>query len=519
VATEKADLVLHDGVVLGHPGSDSVAIAGGQIAAHGSFSELKAMVGPRTHLVRLAGRTVSPGFIDSHLHFLGAASAAAGLQVSKCRTIAELTAELRIAAGRTPPGNWIKAFGCDEELLKDRRAPTREELDAATPRNPLRLRHQTLHASWLNTRAIAMLGLERADFAPPEGAHLVKDESGRLTGLVVGMEQCLTRRLPPVTSAALEARARLFSRELAAAGVTTFTDATSRNGPEDVALFAKLVREGAICQRVGLMIGADHLNSAPDALDLTANSGVNLPAAKFMGSMKGGADRIAERAALAFGFGLDCAFHATEVQELEAALAAADAARSAIAGRASQGTLLRIEHGGFIPPNYLERLAATGDTWVVTNPGFVYYRGDKYLRNPALVAHIYRARSLIRAGVNLAAGTDGPVAPARPLAAIAAAVARTTIDGQPVTPEEALTTEESFALFTSKGAQLARVNAGEIAPGKLADLVVLPKDPLKLSAAEIMALHVDLTIVGGKIVYERGRPAVASSDSADLRSA
>jgi predicted amidohydrolase YtcJ len=247
VASDKADLVLHEGVVMGHLGSDSVAIAGGRIAAHGPFAELKALVGPRTHLVRLAGRTVAPGFIDCHLHFFGAAAAAAGLQVSRCRTLGELLTELRIAAGRTPPGNWIKAFGCDEELLRERRGPTRKELDEVTPRNPLRLRHQTLHASWLNSRAIASLGLERPDFVPPQGARLPRDDSGRLSGLAIGMEQWLTRRLPRVTGAGLEARTRAFSRELAAAGVTAFTDATVRNGPDEVSTFAKLVREGALC--------------------------------------------------------------------------------------------------------------------------------------------------------------------------------------------------------------------------------------------------------------------------------
>jgi len=125
----------------------------------------------------------------------------------------------------------------------------------------------------------------------------------------------------------------------------------------------------------------------------------------------------------------------------------------------------------------------------------------------------------MQAGVKLAAGTDGPVTPARPLAAIATAIARTTIDGMALAPQEALTTEESFALFTSSAARLARIDAGEICEGRLADLVVLPRDPLTLSAAEIMALQVDLTIVGGKIVYERGRPAVANSDIADLRTA
>jgi predicted amidohydrolase YtcJ len=515
VATDKADLVLHEGVVLGHPDSDSIAVGDGRIIAHGSFARLKARVGPRTHLVRLAGRTVAPGLIDSHLHFFGAASAAASLQLSKCRTISELTAELRAAAGRTPPGNWIKAFGCDEALLKERRGPTRPELDEAAPRNPLRIRHQTLHASWLNSRAMTGLGIERADFKPPDGAQIVRDGSGKPSGLMIGMEQWLTSRLPRVTSAALEARARQFSRELAAAGVTAFTDATVRNGPEEIKLFAKLVHEGTICQRVALMIGADHLDSLPAALDLARRVGVDLVAAKFVDGA-GGADTLAKRAATAFRFGLDCAFHATEVEELEAALAAVEAARSRIEAPTPSTARLRIEHGGLIPPNYLARLAAAG-AWVVTNPGFILYRGIKYARQPGLTAHIYRAKSLLDAGVNLAAGTDAPIAPAKPLAAIASAIDRTTLDGEQLTPEEALTTQQAFELFGVSAARLAKIDAGIIAPGKIADLIVLRKDPSTLAPAELSTLHADMMIVDGRIVYEHGRPAAASSDSADLR--
>src|SRR5260370_34771025 len=111
MAIDKADLVLHEGVVFGHPDSDSVAVFDGSILAHGKFADLKGMVGPRSHLLKLGGRTVIPGFIDSHLHFMEAAAAVTGLSVWKCRTINDLLAELRVTAAKTPPGNWLRAFG------------------------------------------------------------------------------------------------------------------------------------------------------------------------------------------------------------------------------------------------------------------------------------------------------------------------------------------------------------------------------------------------------------------------
>jgi len=515
-ASGKADLVLHEGLILGHPGSDSVAISGGFIVAHGPFAELKPLVGPRTHLVKLAGRAVAPGFIDSHIHFREAAAAATGISVQRCRTVGDLLADLRLAAGKTPPGNWLRAFGCDEALMLEKRGPTRAELDYSLPKNPIRLRHQTLHATWLNSRAIGLLGLEAADFKPPYGANMIRDAAGKLTGLVVGMETWLSDHLPLMTAAESESRARIMSREMAAAGVTAFTDATTRNGAVEVEMFAKLASAGAICQRVGVMIGGQHLDAVDRCRQLARASGISLAGAKFMPGYQYDPAGLSRPVRHALNCGLDCAFHVTELEELDEAVAAIEAAKSQFSGPREIPNF-RIEHGGLVTPNYIDRLMALG-AWVVTNPGFVYFRGPKYADEPGLVAHLYRARSLKDANVHLVGATDAPVTPAKPLAAIAAAVSRMTIDGVELAPAEALPVHDAFTLFTSDAARLARLDAGVIEPDRLADLIVLPRDPFALKPADLMNLTVDMTIVGGRVVYERGRPAIASSDSADLRS-
>ncbi len=517
MALEKPDLVLHEGVIFGHPESDSVAILDGAILAHGKFIHLKSLVGPRTHLVKLAGRTVVPGFIDSHLHFMEAGAAATGLNLWKCRTIDELLAELRLAVGRTPPGNWLRAFGCDETLLRDGRGPTREELDAAVPRNPLRLRHATLHASWLNSRAIAALGLETRGFIAPAGANIVRDASGRATGLVVGIEEWITHKLPLVTAAEIEARARIMSRELAAAGVTAFTDATARNDAAQVELFAKLAASRAIRQRAAVMIGDAYLDSAPRAFAAAQAANLGIAGAKFFPHEDYPPPLLARNVRRAVAAGLDCAFHATELGELESALRAIETVLKESPAEQTRAIAFRIEHGGLIPPDYLERIRAVG-AWVVTNPGFVYFRGAKYLAEPGLIPYLYRLRSLYDAGVPIVAGTDAPVTPAKPLAAISAAVSRLSLEGFELELRERLDLRDAFALFTSWAAVLARLNAGSIEPGKLADLAVLAKDPLAVQPAEVANILVDITLVGGRIVYERGRPAVANSDSADLLS-
>jgi predicted amidohydrolase YtcJ len=508
MGSEKADLVLHDGAILGHPGSDSVAIGDGRILAHGSYHELKSQIGPGTHMVRLGGRVVAPGFIDCHQHFLEGAAVAGGLSLIRCRTIGDLLTDLRVAAAKTPPGNWLRAFGYDEALIRERRCPSRDELDQTVPKNPLRLRHQTLHASCLNSRAIAALGLEADQFVPPEGAWMARDGSGRLSGLLVGMEEWLSARLPRVTAAELEARARFYSHELAANGITAFTDATVRNGSDEVAVFSRLAASGAIKQRISLMMGPQSLMELGGLRNTAAANGINIAGIKFIDIPRWAPADLTRAVIEAFRLGSDCAFHVTEIEELEAMLRACQGALSLV--QLPEFSYLRIEHGGLIPPEYPEQIAAIG-AWVVTNPGFIYYRGAKYAGEPGLVPYLYRAQSLREAGIKLAAGTDAPVTPAKPLCAIAAAIARVSFEGYELAPAEGLTNAAAFELFTRAAAQLGRLPAGEIVSGRLADLIVLPADPLKLQPAELMNLAVETVIVGGQIIYERGRPLASQA--------
>jgi predicted amidohydrolase YtcJ len=506
MSSEKSDLMLHEGRIVGHPKSDTIAVGAGRIMACGRYEELKALVGAGTRLIRLEGRTVAPGLVDSHLHFLEAASVAGGVVVSRAGGVDELLLELREAAARCAPGNWLKAFGCDEALLKERRGPTRQELDDAVPKHPLRLRHQTLHASWLNSRAISLLGLERDGFAAPPGARMVRDAAGRLSGLVLGMEEWLTARLPPVTSADLEARAKSFSRELAAAGVTAFTDATVRNGPRHLELFGQLVAWGALAQQTSIMLGEDHIESWADACKMGREAGVPALAIKFRGGREPYDADLNAKVESALQAGAGCAFHATEVEEVEAALCALEAARERLGSEALAGVRNRIEHGGVITPDQLQRIAALG-AWVVTNPGFIFYRGEKYLSEPGLIPYTYRCRSLARAGIRMAAGTDAPVTPARPLAAIAAAAMRLDRHGRQLAPEERVELADAYWLFCGAGAELSGRYAGTLEPGRAADLIVMPRDPIAMAPAELAGAGVDITVIGGQVVYERGRPA------------
>src|SRR5208337_456356 len=134
------------------------------------------------------------------------------------------------------------------------------------------------------------------------------------------------------------------------------------------------------------------------------------------------------------------------------------------------------------------------------NPGFVHFRGVKYRQEPGLVPYLYRLRSHKLAGIELAGATDAPVTPARPFAAIAAATSRIATDGKQLAPDETIDVGDALVLFTRSAAKLAGLEAGEIDVGKLADLIVLPENPLELTSSDLMTLPVDMTIIEGHIV-------------------
>ncbi|MGA2409743.1 MAG: amidohydrolase family protein, partial [Candidatus Binataceae bacterium] len=234
--------------------------------------------------------------------------------------------------------------------------------------------------------------------------------------------------------------------------------------------------------------------------------GIQLAGIKFADIARWEPGALARRVGQAMAQGLDCAFHSTEVEELEMALGAIASGRRQAGKHAGPPPIARIEHGGVIPPEYPERIATLG-VWVVTNPGFIHYRGAKYVTEPGLLPYTYRARSLLEAKVKVAAATDAPITPARPLMAIAAALTRASKDGEVLAAEERLTTDQAFDLFTGAAARVSRLDTGAIEEGKLADLIVLPADPARLDPAALRTLAVDLTIVGGRTIYERGLAA------------
>ncbi|HTZ10672.1 MAG TPA: amidohydrolase family protein, partial [Acidimicrobiales bacterium] len=389
-----------------------VRLAGGRIVAVGGAGTLQ--VRRHDEVLEVPGGVLLPGLHDHHLHVraLVAARRSARAGPDDVAGVEELARAL--GAAPVDRHGWRRAVGYHESVAGplDRRA-----LDALAPGGPLRLQHRSGVLWVLNSAAVTALGLDEVDEAGIE-----RDGRGTPTGRLVRMDGWLARRLPhddPVADVGP------VSAALAAAGVTGVTDATAGATTPGVAALAGAVETGALRQRLHVL--------CPPGVDPPPHPLVSRGPVKIVldDDRLPGLDDLAAEMDRAHGAGVAVAVHCVTAPQVVLTAAALGAVGS-VAGD-------RIEHGSVVPAGLMATLASLGVT-VVTNPGLVLARGDRYLADvdPAERPDLYRAASLEAAGVGLAAGTDAPFGPADPWSAIGAAHARRTRAGRSLGPDEAL---------------------------------------------------------------------------------
>ena len=455
------DLLIRNVEVAGRPGLD-VRLAGGRIAE----------VGP--DLARggedLDGRggALIPGLVDHHIHLLALAAQAQSVVLDQVADARGLAAALRAGAAARPPGAWLRATGYHERMAGDL---DRHVLDALVPDRPLRVQHQTGSLWILNSRALdAITG---GDLPPA----VERDAAGVPTGRIWRGDDWLRRRLgnaPPDLAP--------VGRALAACGVTAVTDASATTNPQSAAILAAAVRAGALPQRLTLMSHGP-LEAPDDGAFATGPLKIllddhALPDLETMVADIGRARRE----------GRGVAVHCVTASELAVTLAAFETAG------ARRGD--RIEHGGLIPPDAIAELRALGLT-VVTQPAFVFERGDRYLADVewAERGDLYRCASLLAAGVPVAASSDAPYASPDPWTGIAAAVRRRTRAGRPIGPAERIDPDAALALYLA-APEAPGEGPRRILAGAPADLCLLDA-PLVVVLREPDAARVRLTLVGG----------------------
>lgn len=511
-----ADLILHNANVITmdptRPTAQLVAVRGDRILVVSDNGQLGEVRGAKTRVIDCGGKTVVPGFNDAHCHLFGAIRKRRTIDLSQSsvKSIADIKAAIRKRARTTLPGKWITASDYNEFYLAEKRHPNRRDLDEAAPEHPVIITHRSLHACVLNSLALARAGITSETPEPRGGVierELNKGEpSGRLYEMVGYIRQ---KVLSPLSEDELAEGIASVNQHYLSMGITSLQEASVSNDHDRWEILKKFKDNGSLKSRVSMMFGFDALPQFQKrGLTFSAgDSGLRLGGLKIMlseakGSLQPPLEELKSQALTAHEAGFPLAIHCVEPGTVEAAIETLEHinSRSSIAGRRH-----RLEHVSECPPDLLKRLKKL-KAMVVTQPVFIYQNGERYLATvPAERQRwLYRIGSFIKAGLKVAASSDSPVAHDNPMLGIYAAVTRRVETGQELLPQEAISAQQAMAMYTTSAAYASFEEniKGYIAEGKLADMVILSANPLKSPLEAIKYIRVEMTLIGGGVVWE-----------------
>lgn len=530
------DLVCLGGTVRTMTGEVATAFAcrDGRFTAVGDDAQIRALAGPETAITDLAGATVLPGFIETHLHpiMLGMDAAHVDAGPDACPTIDAVIAALAARAAETAPDALVLGVGFDDSLVADDRGLTTADLDRVSDTRPVIVRHLSSHGMYVNSFVLRASGID-ADTPEPAGGVIVRHPDGGPTGefrevpamrLVRGANELSNNANPGDLDAAL----RIALRRMAAVGVTSFHDLFVSG--EMLASYQRLLTAGELSLRarayVGLTVaqGFDAAGGQPSDTEMLAIGGVKLISDGSLqlhtgaltepyhdlggchcGEMAIPAGDLATMVAQCHAAGRQVAIHTNGDRAIDLALDAIEAAAAAPTTAAGPPPTHRLEHVQTLRDDQIRRMLELG---VVASVfvNHVYYWGDRHrdrFLGPERGGRISPLASITAAGLPFALHCDCPVTPVNPLFTIDTAVNRVTRDGHVLGPEQRISPELAVAGYTSSAATIAGEDAlkGTIEPGKVADFVVLADGPVTCDSSAIKDIAVLRTVVGGAVVH------------------
>lgn len=542
-----AELVLRGGSIFsalaGAPLAQALAIRGGRIAFVGSDLGAQQLVGKQTRVVDLAGRFVMPGLVDGHVHPLGGgqllSSCSLGYEALTRTQLRRRVAACLAADPSDDPDDWLEIVAWQAQaILPAGTRITKKTLDRIETPRPILVRGADGHTALASSRALALAGISAGTPDPPDG-KLLRDASGAPNGyLLDGAIALVADTAPPPTEAEKQAYLEAALRHMASIGVTSFLAAAVT--PDQLGAFGSAPQGSAPRPRAHLALAVDptterdparvvaRLRSVRETLDrddlrvrtakIFLDGVMEYPAqtAALLAPYRDGGrgELYVDPAALsALVSALDAEgwqlhFHAIGDRAVRSALDAIEAARAKNGPRDARHTLTHLE---LVDPADVPRFAALGAVanfspqWALRD-AFTLEALEPFI-GPERHARLYPIRSLADAGAALSFGSDWPVDPTDRLDAIETAVTRerATGAGQPgvLGKDQALSLEAALRAYTAGAAyQIHRERElGSLAPGLLADFIVLSESPLAVEPAEISELSVLETWIGGQRVY------------------
>jgi predicted amidohydrolase YtcJ len=510
--------------------AQAVAVKDGLILDVGTTDQIKALEGPDTKAIDLAGRSLIPGFIDSHLHMglLGMNIMSLDCRSPGVGSIEDIKALVREKAKTTPKGVWIRGWGYDHSKLAENRHPTRHDLDEAAPDHPVIISRACAHISVHNSMSLEMAGITK-DTPDPDGGVIGRD-GGEPNGVM--FENAHMKMLESALPSTEELRAafRKANDLLISEGITQIHDSGGyghiqmevmremvESGEIDLKVYAMLfsfidnpgyingyIEKGYSTDRdsakfrigpVKLMI--DGSSSGPTAATIEPYTS-NPNDSGIMTMTQSEIDDYILRAHEA-GYQVTC--HAVGDKAVTAIV---DAIEKAMAAHPAENRRHRIEHCAMINRELLRRIKKLGIV-PVAQPSFLYEFGDGYMRNygKERVDNMFACRSFFDNEVVCAGSSDCPVTFSDPILGMHSAVNRTTQTGQAISQGQKVSVTEALRMFTYNGSWSAfeEKKKGSIEKGKVADLAILSHSLLKHDPEKIRDIRVEMTIIDGKIVF------------------
>jgi len=513
----------------------TLVIRGGKIIYVGDITEARKYSGRHTENIDLKGRTAFPGFIECHSHPVMAGRWLGQREVNciNLRSIGEIIEALREKEADTSPGEWVLGFNYDEHILSEKRHPTRYDLDQVSRDKPIALRHFTMHNVVANSEALRIAGIT-ADTQDLAEGEIVRDDSGEPTGLFLEFASGLIQKhIPAYTVDDICGHLREAAHMYLSSGVTSVVEAGLglASGIDEISAIERVISLGGMPIRYGAAIhyplwkelkagagqglewSADPEWVRPFAVKLFHDGALSYAAAMSTPARcqtKPGdqylfhsQQDLDEMVINAHTNGWQIWTHANGDLAIQGILDAYDRALSI---KTRKDHRHRIEHCQFANDEQLDRMAALG-ALPSFFPAHIYHWGDEHINNfgPERAARMSPMASALRRGLVVGMHNDSPFTPMEPMVQISAAVTRRSKSGQVLGSEQGISVEEALRAITLGNAYLAHEEGikGSLVEGKLGDVVVLEADPFRVRPEEIKDIPVAMTIVGGKVVYEK----------------
>ncbi|MDJ0378473.1 amidohydrolase [Cryobacterium sp. PH31-L1] len=523
------------------PGAGAIGVLHGRVVAVGADLDGYAA----TRQIDGAGLTVLPGFNDVHCHTTWFGLSLTEIDCAPLRRLDDVYAALSANIAETAEGNWVLASGFNHQSFGGQ-YPDIAILDRLAPKHPLFIRHNSGHAGIVNTAALELAGFLAADWVEEDGALAVRDAGGHFTGLLEERAQQQVQDLfLPHSQRTITAAIDRATSVYAAEGITSFTEAGIGGGwighsPLELAAYQAALDTGVLSARAQLMVALDALHPvvghADDPIKLGLDLGVRtgfgndllrvgptkvfldgsllgltaamndpycVGAAHNHGYFQGDVGQLTERILAAYRSGWSIAAHAIGDSAIDLAIEIFEQARSLYGDRPVPN---RIEHGGVITDAHLARIKTVGAI-VVPQPGFIRAFGVEMARalGADRVPLSYRAASLLSAGIPLPGSSDRPVTSGNVLRNVQAFVERLDAAGAVYGPDERISVAEALRAYTLGSAQTTGAGnvVGSIAPGKLADFVLLDRNPLTTPVESIAQIGVAATMMNGEFTYDQ----------------